>query len=682
MKPIRYGLFAVVAAIASAAAVANFTASLTPKQALLQGLPAPARAIREPVVSRLIVKFREAPTPAPRATEQARRTQALATTSRTELGYARELAGGASLVTLPGAMPLSRARELAARLAGDPAVEFAEPDVMMRRLAIPNETRFAEWQWNLFVPGTVYTGPFLDSAATRSALAVGGINMPPAWDLSGGGSSAVVVAVIDTGLVNHPDLNGIAFPAPYTPAGRFVAGYDFISPDVEAGTLPLHFVENDGPQQRGRDDDPTDPGDWLTTNEELLSPTCDDGNPGPQNSSWHGTHMAGIVAATANNGEGIAGIGWNLRVQPIRALGKCGGSLSDIAEAIRWAAGLPVPGVPFLNATPARVISLSLGGSESCSATMQAAVDAALAAGSVIVAATGNEGETELISPADCSGVIAVTAHTITGENADYANINAKTAISAPGGGSPVTDVGGRLGTTDDPNWSGYYVWSALLFSPTTPDSFDAQGRTGAAYGGFNGTSAATPHVAGVAALIKSILPSATPAQIRAYIRNTARAFPPGTACAPGGAFVGQCGAGLLDAGAALASAAAVAAPIIVAAPQSQRVIEGQSATFTVSAAGAPTLMYQWRRNGSDIAGATGATYTTPPLTSADTGTRYSVVVTNGLGAATTADAIVTVGPPEPPPPSGGGGGGGALPPGQVLLAALLLVAARLRRRE
>ncbi len=98
-------------------------------------------------------------------------------------------------------------------------------------------------------------------------------------------------------------------------------------------------------------------------------------------SSWHGTHVAGVVAATANNMTGIAGIGWNIRILPVRALGKCGGSLSDIAEAIRWAAGLSVPGVPT-NPTPARVINLSLGGGTTClGPTMQSAVDAAIAAG-------------------------------------------------------------------------------------------------------------------------------------------------------------------------------------------------------------------------------------------------------------------------------------------------------------
>ena len=175
------------------------------------------------------------------------------------------------------------------------------------------------------------------------------------------------MAVVDTGIVNHPDLNGVATPAPYVPSGRFVGGYDFISADVGSPSLPLNFVANDGD---GRDFDPTDPGDWLAAGD-----VCEDGFAGPEDSSWHGTHMAGIVAASANNGTGIAGVGWNVRVQPLRALGRCGGALTDIADAIRWAAGLDVAGVPA-NPTPARVISLSLGSIEQCTAHTQSAVAA------------------------------------------------------------------------------------------------------------------------------------------------------------------------------------------------------------------------------------------------------------------------------------------------------------------
>lgn len=676
----RNRLVSLALAGALAAATASMASSspvqpLSGKQARLQGLAPPPAAVREPAIARLIIKLRHAEADRAAAGARAVRINELAVTTGAELHHVRDLAGDASLVALRGALPLSQARALAARLAADPSVEYAEPDVMMRRLAIPNEPRFFEWQWNLFAPTSLYTGAMLDSSITKSEIATGGANLPVAWDLSGGGASAVVVAVIDTGINNHMDLNGVNMPAPYVPAGRFIAGYDFISHDVGAGDgLPPGFAENDG--QPGRDPDPTDPGDWVTAIERTTyaNSSCADLPLGGGASSWHGLHMSGIVGATANNGIGIAGIGWNVRVQPVRALGKCGGALSDIGEAIRWAAGLPVPGVPT-NGTPAHVISLSLGGNEDCSPSMQSAVTDAIAAGSVVVAATGNDGDTALISPASCAGVIAVTAHTINGENADYANIAAATTISAPGGGSPV--LVGAGGPTDDNNWNGYYIWSTLLFGPTTPDSANAQGQTGSAYGGFTGTSAATPHVAGVAALIKSVLPAATPAQIKEFIRSTARPYPAGSPCGPGGAFAGLCGAGLLDAAGALSSATVMAPPIITVVPQSQTVVQGQSATLSVAAAGAAPLTYQWKLNGVDIPGANGATYVTPPLGLADSGARFSVTVTNALGANTSSEAVVTV---VPPPPSGGGGGG-ALRLDALLLLGALWLAARLRGR-
>ena len=294
----------------------------------------------------------------------------------------------------------------------------------------------------------------------------------------------------------------------------------------------------------------------------------------------------------------------------------------------------------------------------------------------MVVAATGNEANTTLISPANCIGAIAVSAHTINGENADYANIGAATTISAPGGGPPV--LLGAGGSTDDANWNGYYIWSTLLFGTTTPFSSDAQGRTGAAYGGFTGTSAATPHVAGAVALIKSIRPSATSAQIRDFLVTTVRPFPAGSACAAGGVFAGTCGAGLLDVTAALERASLGAPPIVVSAPQSVTVTEGQAATFSVVAAGAPNLTYQWRRNGVDIPGANGVSHTTLPLGLAESGTRFSVTVSNPLGTVTSPEAIVTVVPAG----GGGGGGGGAVPFGQLLLLGALLFAARLRRGE
>jgi serine protease len=140
--------------------------------------------------------------------------------------------------------------------------------------------------------------------------------------------------------------------------------------------MPANLVANDGD---GRDADPSDPGDWVTAAEKTQYPErCDDGNSGDTSSSWHGAHTAGVVAATANNGEGIVGIGWQVRILPVRALGKCGGSLSDVAEAISWSAGLPVPMAFRRIATPAQVINLSLGGPGDCLAPLQAAVTAAI----------------------------------------------------------------------------------------------------------------------------------------------------------------------------------------------------------------------------------------------------------------------------------------------------------------
>jgi serine protease len=673
-----------VAVIAAASIVASTIASsagnVTPKQALAQGVTATPRAKPAQPVRHLIVKLRDGSTGAPVAGRASLREFELAT--GVELSHVRDLAGGASLVALRAPVLLTEARNIAAALARQAGVEYAEPDVMFRRLAVPTDPRYAAWQWNLFEPTATFTGTLLGGSGSKSAVATGGANLPPAWDITQGGSGGVVVAVIDTGIVNHPDLNGVATPAPYVPSGRFVGGYDFVSSNVGSPTLPMNFVANDGD---GWDPDPTDPGDWVTSDEETryLS-VCNDGEPGPQDSSWHGTHMAGVVAAAGNNGAGIAGIGWNVRLQPVRALGKCGGSLSDIAQAIRWAAGLDVPGVPR-NVTPARVINLSLGGDEACSATqtMQESIDAAIAAGAVVISATGNDGDLAPISPANCRGVIAVTAHTINGENADYANIGAATTISAPGGGSPVVGAGGA---TDDSNWTGYYIWSTLLYGATDPSSADAQGRTGASYGGFTGTSVAAPHVAGTAALIKSLLPTASAEQVRGYLVDNVRPFAGGSACATGGSFAGLCGAGLLDAGAAVGRAVLAAAPVILSGPQSLSIVEGQTATLAVSAAGAATLTYQWKRNGVDIPGATSSSYTTPALSVGDSGTRYSVSATNPLGSVTSAEATVTVTPAATggpaTPPINGGGGGGALPLGQLLLLVALLAGARLRRRE
>lgn len=617
--------FSLLAAAALAAlsmvlpsSAANSAAQLSPKQAQLKGLTVARKAAPEPVVGRMIVKLRGDSLGATVQSNRATRMKELETTAGAEMAHVRDLAGGAALLSLKAPMALSEAKAVAARLVRDPAVEYAEPDIMMKRAVTPNEPRFIQWQWNLFAPSATYTGTA--TGGNKSSTAVGGTNMELAWN-SNTGSSNVVVAVIDTGIVNHTDLNGVANADIYVPAGRFLAGYDFISSDVGAGTLPANFVANDGD---GRDADASDPGDWVTSQNKMdYVALCDDGNAGDSNSSWHGSHMAGVLAATTNNNLGIAGVAWNIRVLPVRALGRCGGALSDISEAIRWASGAqPDNGMTWQQngvtvgtntSTPAQVISLSLGGGATCGPTMQSAVTAAIANGSVIVAATGNEGNVGTISPANCSGVIGVTAHTINGENADYANIGTGTAISAPGGGTPT--LLGAGGPTDDTSWQGYYIWSSLLFGNTSPTSAGQGGSVGPAYGGFTGTSPATPHVAGVAALVKSFVPGAAPSYIRSVLTTNVRAYPAGSACATGGAFAGLCGSGLLDANLVM-NAAAVDANPVAAAGADQIVAPGTVVTLSGSGTaygGKLITTYQW----TQTAGSPTVTLATPnaPIT-------------------------------------------------------------------
>ncbi len=356
--------------------------------------------------------------------------------SAATLQHVRRLAVGADVVRSNRKLDRVQAEALMRQIAADPNVEYVEVDKLNHPVFTPNDTRFGE-QYGFG------TGP-------------GGTYATQAWDITSG--AGVVVAVLDTGIVSHSDLNANLLP-----------GYDFIVDTAVAA---------DG---NGRDSDPSDPGDAYG------------GNP----SSWHGTHVAGTIAAVTNNAKGVAGMAYSAKVVPIRVLGKGGGYDSDIADAMIWASGGAVSGVPA-NANPAEVINLSLGGAGSCSTTTQNAINSAVSRGSTIVIAAGNDNtNVSNASPANCANIISVGAVTNTGARASYSNYGSLIDIAAPG--------------------------SAVL---STLNSGTA-GPGAESYASYSGTSMATPHVAGIVALMQAAATSPqTPAQIESILKSTARAFP------------------------------------------------------------------------------------------------------------------------------------------------------------
>jgi serine protease len=287
------------------------------------------------------------------------------------------------------------------------------------------------------------------------------INLPAAWDLATG-VPEVVVAVIDTGILSrHPDL-----------ARQLVPGYDFISNPERA---------LDG---NGIDSDPEDVGDGG----ELGS------------SSFHGTHVSGTIAAASDNSIGVAGVAWNARVMPLRVLGLEGGSTYDVEQAIRFAAGLPNDSGTSPQ-RPADIINLSLGGAPFSQST-QTLFNDVRAAGIVVVAAAGNEGSNTPAYPAAYNGVISVSAVDSQRNVTAYSNFGSTIDIAAPGGNNGV-----------DINGDGYP--DGIL---STGGSVSTSGAINFVYSFLNGTSMASPHVAGVLALMKSVNPDLSPANFDAML--------------------------------------------------------------------------------------------------------------------------------------------------------------------
>lgn len=449
-----------------------------------------------------IVRWRDGSQPAT-STQMSTQMRNVEANTGLALGVKRSMAGTLQLMSVTDTKG-DNPETVAKRLRQDPRIADAVPDRWLRlHDSIPNDPEFASAQTYMALPSQV----------------VGAANLTRAWDRSRGNAS-IVVAVVDTGYLPHPDL-----------IDRLVPGYDFISTTA---------VSNDGD---GRDSDPIDPGDFVPAGQ-----TCQDGS-GQANSTWHGTRVASVLGALTNNGVGIAGVDWAARIQPVRVSGRCGALLSDTVDGMRWAGGLAVPGVPA-NPTPAKVVNISLGGG-SCSSIEQQAVNDLNAAGVVVVAAAGNSaGAVE--APADCTGVIAVTAHANDGENASFANVGPQVALSAPGGGcgnSRVVMVG-NTPTCSTPGGSSL-IRTLSNSGTTTAGNFVISNSAG--------TSFAAPMVSGVVSMMFAVNGALTPAQVTAGLKSSARAHPANTYCTAS-ANVGKCGAGLLDADGALVAAANPAA--------------------------------------------------------------------------------------------------------------------------
>lgn len=352
--------------------------------------------------------------------------------------------------------------ELIDELSARPDVLYAEPNYLKSIAKTPNDELYP-FQWHYEA-----------------------MNLPAAWDITDGTGGDVTVAVVDTGSLAHPDLQGV-----------FVGGYDFVSDAVNGG---------DGD---GYDADPTDLG---------------------QDSSYHGTHVAGTVAARSNDGVGVAGVSWGARVLPVRTLGVTGGgSNTDTVNGVLWAAGEPVAGVP-VNPNPAQVINLSLGGEAPCSGLEQEAFDRVRAKGVTVVVAAGNEAsDAGFYAPANCDGVIVVGATGPQGERAPYSNYGSRVQVMAPGGDTGQTlTIGGET------------VPAGIL-------STIGDGAGGYTYGFYQGTSMATPHIAGLVALMLAREPGLDSDTILSRLQSSATPLPDEACGLPGG-----CGAGLVDAAAAL----------------------------------------------------------------------------------------------------------------------------------
>ena len=591
---LRHYLLGVLAAIfiasTQAAAVTN------ERNPVLKHPPAVADAAEQ----RILVKLRG--TVGVQALSVAKNPmQALAGRSSLTFKQSREISKGLHLlqVQAAGGEPIEATL---ARLRADPAVESAEVDQRRFAHAVPNDPLF--------------TGQWYEQAVQPAA-----IDAVTAWDTTTGRSD-VVIAELDTGVrYDHPDL------LMASANGKLLPGYDFVTNVAQA---------NDGD---GRDADPSDPGDWITS-ADAAGNTFNGCT--VENSSWHGTRVAGILGALSNNATGITGITWQPKILPLRVLGKCGGVDSDILDAMRWAAGLHVNGVPD-NTHPAQIINMSLGGTGACTSAEQTVINEVVAAGATVVISAGNEGG-PVDSPANCAGVAGIAGLRNVGTKVGFSSLGPEVAVASPGG---------NCGNASGPCL--FSIDTTVNNGTTTPgaNSYTDQMTPNL------GTSFSAPIVAGIAGLMTSVNANLKPAQLIARLKEGSKTFPVSAdptvpAChVPAGASDVQavecscttttCGAGMANAPGALKAALRPIAAVVIPA----NVSAGQNVSLagmgSAAACSHSIVSYAWTSVGNPVAAIQNANTATATVVAPATGSfTVRLTVTDDAGRTDSADVVVS----------------------------------------
>lgn len=595
-------------------------------------------------VQRFIVKLKSESQPAASAKALARRTEqrmaTLAGRTGLILDSQRQIAGRMVAVQVESTTGASATATLAA-LRADSSVEYADPDERRYPQTVPTNSLYSQ-QW--------YLQP---SSATNPAA----VDAQTAWSTTTG-STSLVIADIDSGVrADHPNLSA-----------RLLSGYCFISDSFTANTAGTSYV-CPGPGA-------WDPGDGVTSSDISNNPTeCGSGSSAesPAYSSWHGTRVAGVLGADPSYSPGLVGVTWGPMILPVRALGRCGGSDSDIITAMLWAAGITVTvnGSSITNPNPAKIINMSLGGTGSCPSSYQDAVNQITALGILIVVSAGNEGG-PVDAPANCTGVVAVAGLRNAGTKVGYSSLGPEVALGAPAGNcvneissgantTPCVDeilTTTNLGTyTPDANdYTGQYYCD-----PTTGSNANCTLSDSTQYRTYNlGTSFSAPIVSGIAALMASANGSLDACDLLSRLKEGVVAYPQSSATTTTVCHVpansndiqdtecicttdGQtCGAGMANAPGALQAALRPVAAVSVPASVSP----GQGVTLdgsgSAAAGGYSIDTYQWTSTGSQVLQIANGTTAKATVTAPTCGLGTAqLTVTDNEGRTDTADVVI-----------------------------------------